>query len=230
MKNIAIIPARGGSKGLPRKNVRELCGKPLICHSIQHAADSEYIDDIYVSTDDDDIAEIAIQAGAKIIKRPSSLSLDESTSESALLHALQTLDDNIALVVFLQCTSPIRADNDIDNAILKLVESNADSLLSVVPSHKFLWQQGIDSAFSINYDFNSRPRRQDMQPQFQENGSIYVFKPWVLRNFNNRLGGNIALYEMSEDSAIDIDSEFDFHLAASVLENKEQIKDTGVKS
>ena len=215
MTTIAIIPARGGSKGVPRKNVRLLAGKPLIAHSIEDAQESSLVDHVYVSTDDPEIATISVEYGAKIIERPAELANDTASSESALIHGLQALEQqniNPDLLVFLQCTSPIRTGVEIDQAIAKLKNEQADSLLSVSPSHRFLWEEVNGVAHSINYDYRRRPRRQDMNPQYVENGSIYVFKPWVLKENKNRLGGQISLYIMSEMAAVEIDSEDDFQM------------------
>ena len=222
---VAIIPARGGSKGLPGKNIRNLMGKPLIAHSIIHAKEAKLVDRVYVSTDDNKIAAISREYGAEIINRPDELAGDTASSESALIHAVEYIEAtgvNIDLVVFLQCTSPIRTEKDIDNGIKKVKTEGADSLLSVSPSHRFLWQEVDGVAKSINYDYRHRPRRQDMQPQYVENGSIYIFKPWVLKELNNRLGGKIALLTMSEAASWEIDSLLDFEIAESLL--KKQVK------
>lgn len=223
MTAIAIIPARGGSKGLPRKNVRQLGDKPLIAHSILDAKESKLIDKVYVSTDDAEIAEISRNYGAEIIHRPDDLAGDKASSESALIHAVSQIEKNgiyPELIIFLQCTSPIRTGTDIDNAITKLQKENADSLLSVSPSHRFLWEEVNGVAKSINYDYRHRPRRQDMNPQYVENGSIYIFKPWVLKELNNRLGGKISIFVMSEVASWEIDSTIDFEIAESLLKNQ----------
>ncbi len=220
---VAIIPARGGSKGLPGKNIRTLTGKPLIAHSIIHSLEAKLIDKVYVSTDDHEIAEIAQEYGAEIINRPEELAGDTASSESALIHAVEQIEATgvtIDLVVFLQCTSPIRTEKDIDNGIKKVKTEGADSLLSVSPSHRFLWQEVNGVAKSINYDYRHRHRRQDMQPQYVENGSIYIFKPWVLKELNNRLGGKIALLTMSEAASWEIDSLLDFEIAESLLKKQ----------
>ncbi|MEL4895047.1 acylneuraminate cytidylyltransferase family protein [Crocosphaera sp. Alani8] len=215
MTTVALIPARGGSKGVPRKNIRLLAGKPLIAHSIEDAQQSTSVDQVYVSTDNEEIAAISQEYGAKIIHRPAELANDTASSESALIHALQTLESkniNLDFLVFLQCTSPVRTGAEIDQAIAKLKKDQADSLLSVSPSHRFIWEEVDGDAKSINYDYRHRPRRQDMNPQYVENGSIYIFKPWVLKETQNRLGGKISLYVMSEMAAVEIDSEEDFQM------------------
>ncbi len=220
-KNIvAVIPARGGSKGVPNKNIRPLLDAPLVVHSIQQALSSPEIKQVFVSTDCDAISQVALDAGACVIERPNDISHDMATSESALQHAHEYfskhLDYPIDVVVFLQCTSPIRQKNDISNAINVFIDEQADSLLSVVDSHRFLWKFIDGKAVSLNYDYRNRPRRQDAEQQFQENGSIYIYKPWVLEELNNRLGGKISFYPMFDESSIDIDTELDFKLAEMV--------------
>ena len=224
MFTVAIIPARGGSKGVPRKNVRLLANQPLIAYSIQDALEAEGVNQVYVSTDDKNIIEISQNYGAQIIHRPVELANDTASSESALIHALtaiETAGGNPELVVFLQCTSPLRTGSDIDRAIQQLWDENADSLLSVSPTHRFLWRHFNGVAQSINYDYQNRPRRQDMNPQYVENGSIYIFKPWVLKDLGNRLGGKISLYVMSEEQSWEIDTLADFEYVEFLLSKSE---------
>ena len=222
-KVIAVILARGGSKGIPRKNLRLLAGKPLIVHTILDAREAELVDCIYVSTEDPEIAGVSKEYGAEIIQRPLELATDTAASAPALAHALTEIERGGMcpdLIVFLQCTAPIRTGKDIDMAIRQLQNTDADSLLSVSPSHKFLWEKSEGYASSINYDYRYRPRRQDMKTQFVENGSIYVCKPWVVKQEENWLGGKIDLFVMSEN-CVDIDSLLDFEIAELIL-NKEQ--------
>ncbi|GJD21804.1 N-acylneuraminate cytidylyltransferase [Rivularia sp. IAM M-261] len=221
---IAIIPARGGSKGVPRKNIRILGDKPLIAHSILDAKEANLIDKVYVSTDNLEIAEISQKYGAEIIYRPDEIADDTASSETALIHALSEIEKSAIfpdLIVFLQCTSPIRSGQDIDDAIDKLQAENADSLLSVTLSHRFLWEEVNGIAKSVNYDYRNRLRRQDMKPQYLENGSIYIFKPWVIKYLGNRLGGKICLFPMMEAASWDIDSVLDFKVAEYLI--KEQV-------
>jgi N-acylneuraminate cytidylyltransferase len=210
---VTIIPARGGSKGVPYKNIRPLANKPLIAHSILDAKEAHLVDRIYVTTDDAEIAQVSTDYGASIIHRPPELANDTASSESALVHALTEIEKeeiHPELIVFLQCTSPLRTGLDIDRAIEQIRAENADSLLSVSPTHRFLWHQVDNVAQSINYDYHHRPRRQDLNPQYMENGSIYIFKPWVLKELNNRLGGKISLFVMDESQSWEIDSSEDF--------------------
>ena len=223
---IAIIPARGGSKGIPRKNLRLLAGKPLIVHTIEQALAAESVTRVVVSTDDDEIAAVSQTAGAEVVRRPSELSGDTASSESALLHVLTHLkneeDYQPDLVVFLQCTSPIRRAHDIYQAIKKLQTEQADSLLSVVPIISWLWRETEGQIHSLNFDYRNRLRRQDRPREFNENGSIYIFKPWVLKQLNNRLGGQIAYYEMDMPSNIDIETDDDLIMAEMMLARLER--------
>lgn len=231
LRVVAIILARGGSKGLPGKNIRPLLGIPLLAHSIRQARQARLINQVYVSTDSPEIAAVAREYGAQVIDRPTNLSGDKATSESGLVHAIEHLRDEQGgqpdLVCFLQCTSPIRAQGDIDHAVEQWHREGCDSLLSVSPSHRFLWQRGPAGAESINYDWENRPRRQDMKPQFVENGSIYLFRPDDLLASSNRLSGRIGLFEMDELAAFEIDSLLDFQLVELIVAHLQDQGATG---
>ncbi len=221
MQILAIIPARGGSKGIPRKNVKLIAGKPLVAHSIVQAKQTPGIRRVVVSTEDEEIAAVSREWGAEVVPRPPEISGDKASSESALLHALdylkakKNLDPD--LVVFLQATSPLREAEDIQKAIETLKREQADSLFSACRVEGFVWRVEKDGTpRSFTYDHKKRPRRQDIPEDLIENGSIYIFKPWVLRQFNNRLGGKISVYRMPALSFFQIDE-------ASDLERVEQL-------
>lgn len=225
LKIIAIILARGGSKGIPRKNVRIIASKPLIAHTIEQAREAQGVNRIFVSTDDQEIARISKQYGAEIIWRPAELGSDNASSESALIHALNYLKDTEKyepdLVVFLQCTSPIRFPADIEQAIKTLLDQDADSLVSVTRWHGLNWIIENGEAKSVTFDFTHRPRRQDMREEFRENGSIFIFKPWVLEQTGNRLGGKIALFEMDPLTRFETDTLEDFFLCGLIMNHKD---------
>ena len=220
-KVLAIIPARGGSKGIPRKNLRMLAGKPLIAHSIEQARHTPAVSRVVVSTDDAEIGTAAQQYGAEVIWRPAEISGDSASSESALLHALDFLRDTENYepdcVVFLQATSPLREANDIQNAIEILQHENADALFSACPVHGFVWRSAGGNLSSLTYDYRSRQRRQDAPEDLVENGSIYVFKPHILREHNNRLGGKIAVYRMSTLNSFQVDEPGDLELMEGLI-------------
>lgn len=212
---IAIIPARGGSKSIPKKNIIDFCGKPLIAWSIEQALGSKYVDDVFVTTDNQGIAEVSQRHGAKIIWRPEEFATDTATSEAALLHAISEIEkiSKVDIVVFLQATSPLREIIDIDNAIEKFVSEKADSLFSATILDDFLiWKRSDDCMESITYDYNNRGRRQERDPYYLENGSIYVFKPEIIRKYNNRLGGNIIFSLMPFWKSYEIDNYDDLDL------------------
>ena len=220
---LAIIPARGGSKGIPRKNVRPLGGVPLIAHTIRQAANTPSITRIVVSTDDQEIGAVAKEHGAEVVWRPADLSGDTASSESALVHVLEMLRSREgyepSLVVFLQATSPLRRPDDIERAIDTLRREGADSLFSACRVEGFVWRRtrGGDDLASFSYDHRQRPRRQDAPEDMIENGSIYVFRPSILLEQKNRLGGRIAVYLMSPLDSFQIDEPDDLELMEKLL-------------
>ena len=218
---VAIIPARGGSKGLPGKNVRNFCGKPLLAWSIIQCLESQMVDDVYVSSDCDQILSIAESYGAIPIKRPDEFATDTSTSEEALFHALDNIEKKVDIVVFLQATSPLREVQDIDGAINAMIDQEADSLFSsALLEDFFIFEKEGGSYKSVNFDYTNRPRRQDVTPQYLENGSMYLFKPEVLHQNNNRLGGRIGNFEMDLYKATEIDSKEDWDLCEWFMRRK----------
>ena len=219
---LAVIPARGGSKGIPRKNLQPLCGMPLVVHTIQHARQADLVDRVVVSTDDDGIAAVSAGAGAEVVRRPASLAGDSSPTEGALLHVLQTIEseggEEPELVVFLQATSPVRRPEDIDGAIGLLRSGGYDSVFSASPHHAFVWEIRGETAVPLTYDPATRPMRQEMGEQVVENGSIYVFRPAILRDSGLRLGGRIGVYRMGFLESLQIDEPGDLDVAAWILE------------
>jgi N-acylneuraminate cytidylyltransferase len=218
---VALIPARGGSKGIPRKNLAPLAGKPLLVHTLDQARATPAIDRIVVSTDDDEIARCAATWGAEVVRRPAELASDEAASEPALVHALDALRDDGGyepdLVVFLQATSPLRRPGDVARAIATLEAEDADSLFSACPVHGFVWRRRAGELEALTYDPHQRQRRQDLGEDLLENGSIYVFKPWVLRRHGNRLGGRVAVYPMDPLDSFQVDEPVDLELFEQLL-------------
>lgn len=209
---IAIIPARGGSKGIPNKNIIDFCGKPLLAWSILQAKSAKQVMAVYVTSDSDDILSVATQYGALPIKRPAELSTDEASSEAALLHAVDyvtaTTGSVLEYVVFLQATSPLREFDDIDNALDVIRQERADSLFSAAILDDFCaWEKDENGLRSMTFDVKNRGRRQDRKPLYLENGSIYVFKPGVLKEFDNRMGGKIAMSFMPYWKSFEIDDQ-----------------------
>lgn len=230
MTTVAFIPARGGSKGVPGKNIRLFNGKPLIVHSIEQALVSKFVDRVFVSTDDEKIASISKKVGAEIIERPDKISGDTATSESAIEHGIleiEKISNDIDTVLFLQATSPLRPEKGIDNALEKFRAEKFDSLLSLSPTHRFFWKVKNNGAIA-EYDFMNRPRRQDLKKEnmkFVENGSLYIFTTDHFKSKGNRLGGKIGYVIFDEEYSYEIDSERDFEILEKIavsIKNSEE--------
>ena len=222
MKIAAIIPARGGSKGIENKNMIEILGKPLLWYTLERCNQSTHINRTYVSSDSEVIGNYAEENGAIWIKRPKSISDDNSTSEEAIRHVLNNIDYKPDIVVFLQATSPLRVKDDIDNAIVYFIENKVDSLFSSVEAPDlFLWEKVDGTLFSTNHTWVSRERRQDRDKQLIENGSIYIFKPHIILEFHNRLGGKIGNYMMEPWTMWEIDEVKDLDIIKFYLKGNE---------
>lgn len=220
----AIIPARGGSKGIPRKNVTPFLGRPLIEHTISQARASDAIDATYVSTDDQGIAETSREAGVEVIERPAAIASDRSPTEAALLHAVEELraaGDEPEIVVLLQCTSPLRRPTDIDETVSLLTEEEFDSALSCCADHSFYWAADDDGGTPLNYDPAERPRRQEMADRYRENGSIYAVRTELLEREECRLGGRIGIHEMPQHLSFEIDTPADLALLETIANERE---------
>ena len=216
--NIAFIPARCGSKSIRFKNIKEFCGKPLIYWSLLALEKAHLVDEVYVASDCDKILNTVKEFGFKkvnLYKRDESNAQDHSSSEAVMLEFLQKKnfdDDDMFLLV--QATSPTTTSQDINNAIDKLKVENKDSLLSVVREKKFFWN---DDSKPINYDFKSRPRRQDFNGVLLENGAFYINKVKNILRDKNRLSGKICFYEMKDYNNIDIDEQIDWEIAETYM-------------
>lgn len=221
MKILCVIPARGGSKGIPKKNIINFVDQPLISHSITQSLKSKYITDVVVSSDSDEILKISETYRVMALKRPDEISTDTSSSESALIHAIETLNGNYDYVVFLQATSPLRTTEDIDNCIETLINNNLDSVFSAsILEDMLIWKLSNETLESVNYDYKNRKRRQDSEIQYVENGSIYVFKKEGFIKNKNRLFGKIGLSLMDSWKMFEIDSLEDLELCELIFKNK----------
>jgi len=218
-----IILARGGSKGIPGKNIMDFCGKPLLAWTIEQCASSKLVRNVWVSSDCSEILTIAQEYGAKAIQRPISISDDSASSESGWLHAIDYIENiesaAIDLVLAPQVTSPLRETSDIDNALEQFISGNFDSLFSCsVAEDLFFWQKLPDKSLaSVNYDYLNRKRRQDIKEQLIENGSFYLFTPELIREKNNRLGGRIGCAEMEFWKMNEIDSIEDIRMCSALM-------------
>jgi CMP-N,N'-diacetyllegionaminic acid synthase len=222
VRTIAVIAARGGSKGIPGKNLMELCGKPLLAWSILQARHAKGVSEVVVSSDSDQILDTARAFGAVGVKRPDDIAGDTATSESAWLHALDAREAATGAfdrVIALQATSPIRESADIDGAVAQYENEKLDSLLTVCEIEDFFnWKLNADGqGESINYDWRNRRRRQEIEKRYLENGSFYIFTPRQLRETQNRLGGRIGLYVMDRHKMFQIDRREDVELCKAIL-------------
>lgn len=221
-KYVALIPARGGSKSIPLKNIKKMAGKPLIYWTIESALNSKKIDKVYLSTDSQEIRRVAEHIRSdklEVTDRNPENATDTASTESVMMEFSESHDfDNIVLI---QATSPLLTSFDLDKAIKQYEKSKADSLLSVVRQSRFIWKQEKDDFVkAANYEPSRRPRRQDFEGYFVENGAFYITSKKALCSTKCRLSGNIAHYEMPEDTYIEIDEPSDWIIAEQLLLNR----------
>ena len=216
-----MIPARGGSKGILGKNLRGLDGKPLVAHSIEAALAAARVTRVVVSTDEDRIAAIAREYGADVVMRPAAISGDTASSEAAVLHTLDALEAGgykPELTMLIQCTSPLTTPEDLDGAVERLCAAEADSCFTAVPFHHFLWRTNADgTAVGINHSGVRRKRRQDLEPQWLENGAAYVMRTAAFRKAGDRFCGVVVAHVVDESRCLEIDVPVDLGKAAAVM-------------
>lgn len=229
MKILGIIPARGGSKGIPRKNIKLLAGKPLVAHTILAAQNSKFIDKVVVSTEDDEIARISSSFGAEIVDRPIELAQDETKTAPVLIQVVKSLElkgYSPDIVVLLQPTCPLRDEKIIDQVINKLINSDNDSVFTVFWHSQSmpLWQRFDDSSIKSLYNYHLRPRRQDVEQRgniYCENGAVYAIKREAFNKYNDFIGESPDIFPM--EYQVDIDTIEDFQIAEQILMQKGQI-------
>ena len=222
---LAVIPARGGSKRLPNKNILDLAEKPLIAWSIEAGLHSKYIDTVVVSSDSDEILDISKNIGTDIIKRPDELASDTATSFDAIKHTIENTIETFDYVILLQPTSPLRNNSHIDEAFELLIKTNAAAIISVVEmDHSPLWSNTLPKDMSmVNFLKNEvlYKRSQDLVKYYRLNGAIYICKSEKLLDEKSFfLKENIYAYKMDRESSIDIDDGFDFSIAEFLISRK----------
>lgn len=224
MNILGVIPARGGSKEIPMKNLVKIHGKPLLYYTVHASVNSSKINKTIVSTDNENIAKYGKKLGAEIIKRPKNLSGNKIGIEPSITHTLNVLkkQDYVPdLIVVLQNTSPFRNSDDIDKAINVLVQKKLDSVVSVFTSHDLIWSS-TKNVSPLNYDVLQRPNRQQMKNQFIENGAIYVTKYDHFIKNKIRISGKIGLYVMPPEKSLQIDSPLDLQFAELIIRNQKK--------
>lgn len=226
---LAVIPARGGSKGLPGKNIRPLNGKPLILYSIEAALESGIVTQVVVSTDDEAIADVARHAGAEVpFLRPAELATDEAKSIDVLRHAVQYYEENgqqYDYILLLQPTSPLRTATDIREAMKQFIYCGADSLQSVASArtHPYLLRQRSDAGQLSPYlEAESHARRQDLTELYELNGAIYLMKRGLLMEQGKIVGASNQGFIMPAERSVDIDTLWDFRLAEWILQHTDE--------
>jgi N-acylneuraminate cytidylyltransferase len=219
---LCVIPARGGSKGVPRKNLAVVGGLPLVARAVEEVRAATSVTRVVVSTDDDEIAAVARRHGAEVVERPPDLAGDAASSESALLHALDALERTEGyspeLLVFVQCTAPLATATDVDGTVRALLDGGADSALAAAPTHSFLWRRGPDgAAVGVNHDPRARRRRQEREPEWVEAGSIYAMRVKGFRTARHRFFGRTVLHEIPRERLLEVDDPVDLRLADAAL-------------
>jgi len=222
---LAIIPARGGSKRLPHKNILDLAGKPLIAWTIEAGLKSRYIDKVVVSSDDDDILGISQNYGSEIIRRPVELASDTATTFDAIKHAIENSESKFDYIVLLQPTSPLRNEKHIDEAIELLMQKNADAVISVCEmDHSPLWSNTLPEDGNMSHflrDEIKKKRSQVLEKYYRLNGAVYIIKiDKLLEEKTFFIQHNIFSYIMDRNSSVDIDVAIDYQIAIFFLKDK----------
>ncbi len=220
MRVLGLIPARGGSKGVPRKNIRLLNGKPLLAYTAESALQCKSLTRVILSTEDEEIAAVGKSCGLDVpFKRPIELAQDSTPSLNVVRHALQTLQENgdyFDAICLLQPTNPLRRAEDIDACVELLIRTKADSVISVLPvpheyNPKWVFWRDVHGKMSLSTgDAEIVPRRQDLPPAFYRDGTVYVTRSEIVINRQSLYGDNVQGYEISPEFSANIDTEKDW--------------------
>ncbi|TXS53073.1 acylneuraminate cytidylyltransferase [Streptomyces sp. uw30] len=230
---LAVIPARGGSKGVPAKNLMPVGGVPLVARAVRECRASRLVTDVVVSTDDQGIAAAARQAGADVVLRPAAIAGDTATSEAAVLHAMDAHEaqhgTQLDVVLLVQCTSPFIIREDLDGVVKAIVANGADTALTVAPFHGFVWRHGDDEpaaaeseraaaggGYGVNHDKSFRPRRQDRPQDFLETGAAYAMDAAGFREHKHRFFGRTELVRTDPARVLEIDDPHDLARARAL--------------
>lgn len=236
MKILGLIPARGGSKGVPGKNIKLLCGKPLLAYTVDSSKQAKRLTRTILSTEDKEIAEVGRELGVDVpFLRPAELAKDDTPTFDVVLHALTELESQgefYDAICLLQPTNPLRRAEDIDSCIEVLETSRADSVISVLPvpdtfNPKWVYWQNEHGELALSTGESSPiPRRQDLPPAFHRDGSIYVTRRSVLDDYGNLYGDKVLGYELDPESCVNIDTNEDWVLAERMLNTDNALAST----
>lgn len=223
---LAVIPARGGSKGVPAKNLAPVGGVPLVARAVRECRATRLVTDVVVSTDDHAIAAVAREAGAEVVLRPAAIAGDTATSEAAVRHAMDAHEAlhgaPVDVVLLVQCTSPFLVREDIDGVAGAVVEKGADTAVTVAPFHGFVWRDGepddseADGGHGVNHDKSYRPRRQDRPQDLLETGAAYAMRADGFRAAGHRFFGRTALVRTDPARVLEIDEPDDLARARAL--------------
>ncbi|MFJ2648881.1 cytidylyltransferase domain-containing protein [Streptomyces sp. NPDC087420] len=222
---LAVIPARGGSKGVPAKNLAPVGGVPLVVRAVRACLAARHVTDVVVSTDDAAIADVARTAGAEVVLRPAAIAGDTATSEAAVLHAMDAYNAmrgvTADVVLLVQCTSPFITAEDLDGVVSALTEDGADSALTVAPTHGFIWRDDRTGSterdgYGVNHDKANRPRRQDRPQEYLETGAAYAMRAAGFRAAQHRFFGRTALVTTDPARVLEIDDPHDLARARAL--------------
>ncbi|WP_128382494.1 acylneuraminate cytidylyltransferase [Streptomyces cavernae] len=218
---LAVIPARGGSKGVPAKNLAPVGGVPLVARAVRECRATRLVTDVVVSTDDQAIAAVAREAGAEVVLRPATIAGDTATSEAAVLHAMDTHEAlhgaPVDAVLLVQCTSPFLVREDIEGVAAAVVENGADTAVTVAPFHGFVWRDADDEGgHGVNHDKSFRPRRQDRPQDLLETGAAYAMNAAGFREHQHRFFGRTELVRTDPARVLEIDDPHDLSRARAL--------------
>ncbi|MEV6112162.1 N-acylneuraminate cytidylyltransferase [Streptomyces sp. NPDC052109] len=220
---LAVIPARGGSKGVPAKNLAPVGGVPLVARAVRECRATRLVTDVVVSTDDQAIAAAAREAGAEVVLRPTAIAGDTATSEAAVLHAMDAHEAlhgaAVDVVLLVQCTSPFIVREDIDGVAGAVVENGADTAVTVAPFHGFIWREAdveAEGGVGVNHDKSFRPRRQDRPQDFLETGAAYAMDAAGFRKHQHRFFGRTELVRTDPARVLEIDDPHDLARARAL--------------
>jgi CMP-N,N'-diacetyllegionaminic acid synthase len=226
---VCVIPARGGSKGLPGKNIKMLCGMPLIAHTIEQAKKSDYIDRVIVSTEDEAIAQISLEYGAEVpFIRPLELAGDSVATVDVLLHAIHWLESKqylFDILVLLHTTTPMRSVEDIDHSIALLVEEKVDNIFSVTEAHRNPYFNMVEinkNGYATLAKQGNFTTRQAAPSVYDMNSSIYVWWKEILKQKKRIFLDKTKIYVMPKDRSIDIDDPMDFKIADMMMAERKE--------
>ena len=221
MRILGVIPARGGSKGIPRKNIKLMNGKPMIQYTIE-AAQKSALDHVVVSTEDEEIKTVCEGLGAEVLDRPEELADDKVHTEQVLLDVLKKVEGYDA-VALLQPTSPLRSEFYINEAVDISKRGKFNSVMSVYMFPHFVWVLGLQCPYPMNYDPKGRrPRRQNKPPEFLENGAIYIIKTEIFLKTEWLISGRLGLYVMPDEASIQVATPYDFFMAEQTMKYYDQ--------